>query len=208
MYLSIYLKKNDKTNKQKKTKQTKTREKKKKKEGRKKWMSRIRTQHLQLVATLPNHYTTKADYIILAKSFLFNAFPRKIHRQKPLQIIELHKTVLLTVKKNSNKNRTHFMAMNEWKKIHCMLYKAIHLACKVQNICFLISIKAVTLKLMVKKNYIHFWLIQVLKNSTWHDIFSLSDHFPASWNLYTVYPPWFCGVKEEIPIFSSIQSQS
>ena len=66
-------------------------------------MSRIQTQHLQFVATLPNHYTTKADYILLAKSFLFNAFPRKIHRQKPLQIIELRKTVLLTVKKKATK---------------------------------------------------------------------------------------------------------
>ena len=68
MYLGIYLKKNNKTNKQKKTKQTKTGKK------RKKGMSRTRTRHLQLVTTLPNHYTTKADYVILARSLLFNAF--------------------------------------------------------------------------------------------------------------------------------------
>ena len=71
MYLGIYLKKNNKTNKQKKTKQTKTG---KKKEGRKRGTSRTRARHLRLVATLPNHYTTKADYVTLARSFLFNAF--------------------------------------------------------------------------------------------------------------------------------------
>ena len=59
------------------------------------------------------------------------------------------------------------MAMNEWKNIHCMLYKADtpRLRSTMQNICFLISISAVTLKLLVKIT----WLIQVLKNSmTWY----------------------------------------
>ena len=74
MYLGIYLKKNNKTNKQKKTKQTKTGKEKKEKKGRKRGMSRTRTRHLRLVATFPNHYTTKADYVTLARSFLFNAF--------------------------------------------------------------------------------------------------------------------------------------
>ena len=37
-------------------------------------MSRTRTHNLWLVAILPDHYTTKADYVILPKSFLFNAF--------------------------------------------------------------------------------------------------------------------------------------
>ena len=37
-------------------------------------MSSTRTLHLRLVATLPNHYTTKADDVISARSFLFNAF--------------------------------------------------------------------------------------------------------------------------------------
>ena len=95
-------------------------------------------------------------------------FPWKIERQTPLKMIEPRKTALLTVKKNNNnKNRTHFMAMNEWKNIHCMLYKADtpRLRSTMQNICFLISISAVTLKLLVKIT----WLIQVLKNSmTWY----------------------------------------
>ena len=44
------------------------------------------------------------------------------------------------------------MAMNEWKNIHSMLYKADtpRLLSTMQNICFLLSISAVTLKLMVK----------------------------------------------------------
>ena len=68
MHLGIYLWKNNKTNKQKKTKQ-KPGKKKERKE-----MSRTRTRNLWLVAILPDHYTTKADYVILPKSFLFNAF--------------------------------------------------------------------------------------------------------------------------------------
>ena len=52
MCLGIYLKTNNKTNKQKKTKQTKTEKKERKEEGRKKGMSRTRTRHLRLVATL------------------------------------------------------------------------------------------------------------------------------------------------------------
>ena len=78
MYLGIYLKKNNKTNKQKKTKQTKTVKKKKgkKKEERKRETSRTRARHLRLVATLPNHYT-KADYVTSARRFLFNAFSKE-----------------------------------------------------------------------------------------------------------------------------------
>ena len=74
MYLGIYLKKNNKTNKQKKTKQTKTGKKKdRRKEGRKNGTSRTRARHLRLAATLPNHYA-KADYVTFARSFLFNGF--------------------------------------------------------------------------------------------------------------------------------------
>ena len=75
MYLGIYLKKYNKTNKQKKDQTNQNGKRKEgKKKGRKKGMSRTRAQHLQLVATFPNHYTTKADYVTLARSFLFNAF--------------------------------------------------------------------------------------------------------------------------------------
>ena len=72
-----------------------------------------------------------------------------------------------------------------------MLYKADtpRLRSTMQNICFLISISAVTLKLMVKITSI-FGSYRFLRIA-WHDIFllsDLSDHFPASWNLYTMYP--------------------
>ena len=53
---------------------------------------------------------------------------------------------------------------------------------RTQNTCFLISISAVILKLMVKITSI-FGPYRFLRIA-WHDIFLLSDHFPASWNLY------------------------
>ena len=50
------------------------------------------------------------------------------------------------------------------------------------------------------QNRIHFRPIQVLKNSIWHDIFSLSDHIPASWNLYI--PRDLPEAEEQLLIFS------
>ena len=38
-------------------------------------LSRSRTPHLRLFATLPNRYTTNTDCVILVKSILFNVFP-------------------------------------------------------------------------------------------------------------------------------------
>ena len=76
--------------------------------------------------------------------------------------------------------------MNEWKNIHhsCMLHRADtpRLRSTTQNICFVISISALILKLMVKvtSNSDSYRFLRI----AWHDIFSLSDHFPASWNLY------------------------
>ena len=119
------------------------------------------------------------------KVFYLMPFPRKIHQQTPFKMIETHKTVLLTVKKNQqNSEKTHLMAMNEWKNIRCMLYKADkpRLRSMTKNICFLILISAVTLKLMVKITSI-FGSYRLLRIA-WHDIFSLSHHCPAHWNLY------------------------
>ena len=75
-----------------------------------------------------------------------------------------------------------------------------------QNICFLISISAVTLKLISNgQKHIHFGLMQVLKNSmTWYFLTFRS----LSSKLEFVYPPWSCGVEEKVLIFSSIQSRS
>ena len=100
--------------------------------------------------------------------------PWKIHRQMPLKMIEPRKTALLTVKKKkTTTTKTERISwQHEWKNIRCMLHKADtpRLRSTMQNICFLISISAVTLKLISNgQNHIHFWLIQVLKNSmTWY----------------------------------------
>ena len=53
-----------------------------------------------------------------------------------------------------------------------------HLRSTTQNICFRISIFAVILKDKWSKSHLF------LAHPLWHDIFSLSDHFPVSWNLY------------------------
>ena len=69
------------------------------------------------------------------------------------------------------------MAMNEWKSIHCMLYKADtpRLRSTMQKIRFLISISAVTLKLIVKITSI-FGSYRFLKIA-WHDIFHFQTTF-------------------------------
>ena len=74
--------------------------------------------------------------------------------------------------------------MNEWKNIIMLFKTPIHvLVCKVgQNICFVISISAVILNRMVKITSI-FSSYSFLRVAP-HDIFSLSHHLLASWNLY------------------------
>ena len=86
-------------------------------------------------------------------------FPWKIHRQTPLKMIEPRKTALLSVKKTTTTTKTERISwQHEWKNIRCMLYKADtpRLRSTMQNICFLISISAVTLKLISNsQNHIH-----------------------------------------------------
>ena len=145
MYLGIHLKKNSKTKTGKKKKEKKNEERRNEQGS-----NPAPTVRCELhLTTTPLKLKTSPR----RKVFYLMPFPRKIHRQTPLKMIEPRKTALLTVKKNnSNKNRTHFMAMNELKNIHSMLHKADTpcLRSTMQNICFLISISAVTLKLMVK----------------------------------------------------------
>ena len=145
MYLGIYLKKTTKKKREKKRKKKRTK-KRRKEQG----SNPAPSARCELYLTTTRLRLTTSTW---RKVFCLVPFPRKIHRQTPLKMIEPRKTALLTVKKNnSNKNRTHFMAMNELKNIHSMLYKADTpcLRSTMQNICFLISISAVTLKLMVK----------------------------------------------------------
>ena len=42
-------------------------------EERKEW-AELESHTLGSLRTLPNHYTTKAEYVVWEKSFLFNAF--------------------------------------------------------------------------------------------------------------------------------------
>ena len=91
-------------------------------------------------------------------------------------------TELLTVKKNN----VNFMVIIQLMKEHNYALQngdtCNRLQSRMQNICFVISISAVILKLMVKITSISspYRFLRI----AWHDIFSLSQHLLASWNLY------------------------
>ena len=144
-------------------------------------MCGIRTQHLRLYATTPNHYTTEADYITSGKSLWFNAFWMNLPPARWPGLL----TGQLTVKKQCKR----IFHSNEWMKEHNYALQTLpnndtrpRLQSRTQCICFVISISAVILKLMVKISSI-FGSYKFLRVA-WHDIFSLSHHLLASWNLY------------------------
>ena len=94
-------------------------------------------------------------------------------------------TELLTVKKQCKR----IFHGNEWMKEHNYALQTLQnddtrprLQSRTQNICFVISISAVILKLMVKITSIlgSYRLLRI----AWLDIFSLSHHLLARWNLY------------------------
>ena len=91
-------------------------------------------------------------------------------------------TKLLTVKKQCKR----IFHGNEWMKEHNYAFQNAdtrpRLQSRTQNICFVISISAVILKRMVKITSI-FGSYSFLRIAL-HDIFSLSHHLLASWNLY------------------------
>ena len=91
-------------------------------------------------------------------------------------------TELLTVKKQSKR----IFHGTEWMKEHNYAFQNAdtrpRLQSRTQNICFVISISAVILKRMVKITSI-FGSYSFLRIAL-HDIFSLSHHLLASWNLY------------------------
>ena len=91
-------------------------------------------------------------------------------------------TELLTVKKQCKR----IFHGNEWMKEHNYAFQNADtrpgLQSRTQNICFVISISAVILKRMVKITSI-FGSYSFLRIAL-HDIFSLSHHLLASWNLY------------------------
>ena len=114
-----------------------------------------------------------------------------LHHKRRWKMVEPHKRIgaIDSLNKNNSKNSVNEFRGNEWRKEHTFYalqsryttsarYDGKHM---LPYHC-LISISAVILKLMVKIASI-FGSYRFLRIS-WHDIFSLSDHFPASWNLY------------------------
>ena len=129
-----------------------------------------------------SHYTTEADYVIFRKSLLLYSFSMKL---PPARWSSAALTELLTVKKQCKR----IFQGNEWMKEHNYALQTLpnndtrpRLQSRTQCICFVISISAVILKLMVKISSI-FGSYKFLRVA-WHDIFSLSYHLLASWNLY------------------------
>ena len=89
-------------------------------------------------------------------------------------------TELLTVKK-----KYKFHGNNSMKEHNYALQNANtcpRLQRRMQNVCFVISISAAILRLMVKITSISssYTFLRI----AWHDIFALSQHLLASWNLY------------------------
>ena len=110
---------------------------------------------------------------------------REGKKEKQLSKTRPALTELLTVKKNQN-NVNAFHG-NEWMKEHNFALQNAEirprLQSRTQNICLVISISAVILKLMVKITSI-FGSYRFLRIA-WHDIFSLSHHLLASCNLWS-----------------------
>ena len=126
-------------------------------------------------------------------------FPRNFRRQDDRAAL----TELLTVKKQCKR----IFHGNEWMKEHnynlqnadtrpCLQSRTQNMFCYLDFRCYFEA---------NGQNHIHFWLIQVLKNSmTWYFLTFRS----LSSKLEFVYPQWSCGVEEQMLIFSSIQSRS
>ena len=133
-------------------------------------------------------------------------FPRKIHRQTPLKMIEPRKTALLTVKQQQKQNAFHG---SEWMKEHTFYalqsrytssakYDAKHMFSYLDFRCYFEA---------NGQNHIHFWLIQVLKKSmTWYFL-TFRPLFSKLEFVYSVSPAILRISKRKCScIFSSINS--
>ena len=88
------------------------------------------------------------------------------------------------------------MAMNEWKSIQCILYKADTPRLRMQNMFSYLDFRCYFEA--NGQNHIQFWLIKVLKNSmTWY---FLTSSRPLSSKLEIVYSR---GDERSIKIFDS-----
>ena len=122
---------------------------------------------------------------------------------KPQRYIRSHHWHMSYLKQKQSK-RISRQWMNERTYIVCFT-KPIHLVCKLRRKTYVFLSRFPCYFEANGQNHIHFWLIQVLKNSmTWYFLTFRS----LSSKLEVVYPPWPCGVEEKMLIFSSIQSRS
>ena len=124
--------------------------------------------------------TTPQGLITLpwGKVFTWMLFPCNFRQQTAFKDGRTALTELLTVKKKQCKFHGN-NSMKEHNYAWCP-----RLQRRMRNICFVISISAVILKLMVKITSISssYRFLRI----AWHDIFSLSQHLLASWNLYII----------------------
>ena len=112
-----------------------------------------------------------------------------------------------SLKKNNSKNSVNEFRGNEWRKEHTFyaLQSRYTKSAKYDGNRMLPYLDFRCYFEANGQNHIHFWLIQVLKNiMTWYFL----TFWSLSSKLELVYPPWSCGVEEQMLIFSSIQSRS
>ena len=197
MYLGIYLKKNNK-------KTGKKRKKKERSKKGKKGSNPAPSARCELYLT-----TTPLRLIMSSWRKVFNLmpFPQKIHWQMPLKMIEPRYWQL---KKKQQQKQNAFHG-NEWMKEHTFYalqsrytssakYDAKYMFSYLDFRCYFEA---------NGQNHIHFWLIQVLKNSmTWYFL----TFRPLSSKLefvYSVSPViLWSRVEEKMLIFSSLESPS
>ena len=101
-----------------------------------------------------------------------------LHRQMPFKDDRINRAI-------NSKNNVNAFPGSEWMKEHNYALpnadSYLLLQSRMQNICFVILISAVILKVMVKITsfFSSYRFLRIAR----HDIFSLSHHLLASWNL-------------------------
>ena len=134
-----------------------------------------------------------------------------LHHKRRWKMIEPHKRSYWQFKKKQQQKQCKRIS-RQWMKertyILCFT-KPIHHVCVVRRKTYVTSsLRYLDFRCYFEangQNRIHFWLIQVLKNiMTWYFL----TFWSLSSKLELVYPPWSCGVEEQMLIFSSIQSRS
>ena len=134
-----------------------------------------------------------------------------LHHKRRWKMIEPHKRSYWQFKKQQQQKQCKRIS-RQWMKertyVLCFT-KPIDHVCEVRRKTYVtLSLPYLDFRCYFEangQNHIHFWLIQVLKNiMTWYFL----TFWSLSSKLELVYPPWSCGVEEQMLIFSSIQSRS